>query len=116
MRLLACNAGTPSAGSTPTQLIQLGTQWEEDPAVLYGVQNDPAIFSRRLLGVRKIIDAALPFLGTGILTKMNILVTPGAEGDQISLDIVSQPAPRLDVVHLEPARVPALLAAPPIPL
>ena len=47
---------------------------------------------------------------------MGNLVTTGTEGDQIVLGVVSQPAPRLDVVHFEPGRVPTMLAAPPIPL
>ena len=47
---------------------------------------------------------------------MDILVAGGAEGNQVVLGIVSQPAPGVNVVDLEVCAPPAVLAAPPIAL
>ncbi len=47
---------------------------------------------------------------------MHILVTTGAEGDEVLFGIVAQSPPRLDVVDLEVGTTPAGLAAPAIPL
>ncbi len=49
-------------------------------------------------------------------SQVDILVTTGAEGNQIFLGIVSQPTPRIDMVNLKFSGTPASLAAPPIPL
>lgn len=46
---------------------------------------------------------------------MNSTVTAGAKGDQIFLLIVSQMAPRLDVMNLKFFEAPASLTAPTIP-
>ncbi len=53
---------------------------------------------------------ALPYLG------MEFLMTPGAEGNQVGLGIVSQSASWLNVVNLEIGRAAAVLAAPAIAL
>ncbi len=47
---------------------------------------------------------------------MHILVTTGAEGDEIGLGIVTETAPRVDVVHLEVGRAAAGLASPAVAL
>ena len=47
---------------------------------------------------------------------MHILVTTGAEGDEVLFGIGSQPAAWVDVVDLEAGKTPAGLAAPTIPL
>ena len=47
---------------------------------------------------------------------MDTPVARGAEGDEVWLGVVAEPAPRLDVVDLEVSRPAAGLAAPTIPL
>jgi hypothetical protein len=47
---------------------------------------------------------------------MHNLVTTGAEGDEVGLGVVAEPAPRLDVVDLEVSHPAAVLAAPGVPL
>jgi hypothetical protein len=48
--------------------------------------------------------------------KVRFLVAGDAEGDEVLLGVVAEPAPRLDVVDLEIRRSAAMLAAPAIPL
>jgi hypothetical protein len=47
---------------------------------------------------------------------MSLLVTTGAECDEVLLGVVAQPAAWVDVVDLEAGKTPAMLAAPAIPL
>ena len=47
---------------------------------------------------------------------MGILMTAGAEGDEVWLGVVSQPAPRTDMMNLELSKTAAMLAAPAIAL
>ena len=47
---------------------------------------------------------------------MYLSMAVGAKSDQVSLGIVSQPASRLDVVNLELAKMPTVLATPAVPL
>ncbi len=48
--------------------------------------------------------------------QMHILVALGAESDQILVGIVSEAAPRVDMVNLQFSQSPTVLAAPPIAL
>jgi hypothetical protein len=43
-------------------------------------------------------------------------MTLSAKGDQVLLGIISEPASRLDVVNLELAKMPTVLAPPAVPL
>jgi len=51
-----------------------------------------------------------------LFSRMYKLVAACAKRDEVMLGVVSELAPRGDVVHLEFAWAPAALAAPPIPL
>ena len=56
-------------------------------------------------------------LGVGVcLVQVSTLVTTGAKGNQILFNVVSQPAPRTDMMNLELSKTAAVLAAPPIAL
>ncbi len=58
-----------------------------------------------------------PFQREALLfLRMEFLMTPGAEGNQVGLGIVSQSASWLNVVNLKVGRPAAVLAAPTIPL
>ncbi len=48
--------------------------------------------------------------------QVSTLVTTGAKGNQILFNVVSQPAPRTDMMNLELSKTAAVLAAPPIAL
>ena len=54
--------------------------------------------------------------GSTTFLRMEFLMTPGAEGDEVGLGVVSESASRADVVDLEVGRTAAVLAAPAIPL
>ena len=43
-------------------------------------------------------------------------VAASAQGDEILLGVVSEPTPRVNVVHLEIHQAPAALTAPAVPL
>jgi len=45
---------------------------------------------------------------------MDLFVTPSTQGDQIPFGIITQPAARLNVMHLEFTHRSAMLAAPPV--
>jgi len=53
---------------------------------------------------------------SALLARMNKSVTAYAKGNKIFLGIVSKLTPRVDVMHLQLAQTPAVLAAPSVPL
>ena len=55
-------------------------------------QSEPTAQPKALSELTKVINSSFPFLETGILAQMNILVTTGTQADQIVLGVVSQPA------------------------
>jgi hypothetical protein len=54
--------------------------------------------------------------GSTTFLRMEFLMTPGAEGDEVLFGIVAESAPRADVMDLEVGRAAAGLAAPGVPL